>query len=58
MPGVDKYNCTGCETCIESCPVDTISIINDIAEIDIENCINCGIKVDHALVNDNKKLKK
>ena len=56
MSGVDKYNCTGCETCIESCPVDTISIINDIAEIDMENRINCGIKVDHALVNDNKKL--
>ena len=43
MPWIDKDNCTGCETCVESCPVNTISIIDDTAEIDMDNCIHCGI---------------
>lgn len=43
MPWIDKDKCTGCENCVEECPVNTISIINETAEIDMENCIRCGI---------------
>jgi ferredoxin len=43
MLWIDKDKCTGCETCIEECPVNTISIINETAGIDMENCICCGI---------------
>ncbi|MEA1940003.1 MAG: 4Fe-4S binding protein, partial [Candidatus Caldatribacteriota bacterium] len=28
---------------VEECPVDTISLIDEKAEINMENCIHCGI---------------
>ncbi|NQE06231.1 CoB--CoM heterodisulfide reductase iron-sulfur subunit A [ANME-1 cluster archaeon GoMg1] len=43
MPWVDKNECTGCGTCIEECPVDTIYMANEHAEIDMDNCIRCGV---------------
>lgn len=43
MPWVDKDKCTGCEICVEKCPVDTISIEDNKAKIKMEECIRCGI---------------
>ena len=42
---VDKEKCTGCETCIEICPVEAISVNNGKAEISNE-CVDCGSCVD------------
>jgi len=38
---VDKDECTGCETCVEVCPVDAISMVDDKAEINQEECTEC-----------------
>jgi len=43
MPWVDKDRCTGCETCVGECPVNTIYIENGTAEINMANCIRCGV---------------
>jgi Fe-S-cluster-containing hydrogenase component 2 len=43
---VDKEKCTGCETCVEACPVEAITVENDLAIIDEESCIDCGACVD------------
>ena len=43
---VDKEKCTGCENCIEICPVDAISIKDKKASINEEECIECGNCVD------------
>lgn len=43
MPWVDKDKCVSCEICVEECPVDTIFIKDEKAEIDISGCIRCGI---------------
>ncbi len=44
MPWVNQEMCTGCGTCLESCPVDAISIQdNERALIDEEECIRCGV---------------
>jgi len=40
-PKVDSENCTGCGNCVESCPVEAIELINDIAVIDEVKCSNC-----------------
>jgi len=47
MPAkVDKEKCTGCETCVEECPADAISMADDKAVVDPETCIDCGACVD------------
>ena len=35
-------NCTGCETCVEICPFEAISMINDKPHITKEKCLGCG----------------
>jgi Fe-S-cluster-containing hydrogenase component 2 len=43
---VDKEKCTGCETCVESCPLDAIKMQDGIAVIDADTCGDCGACVD------------
>ncbi|MBT3310895.1 MAG: 4Fe-4S binding protein [Desulfobacterales bacterium] len=41
---VDSELCSGCETCIDRCPMDAITMgQEDIAEIDQISCIGCGL---------------
>ncbi|MFO7822238.1 MAG: 4Fe-4S binding protein [Lentisphaeria bacterium] len=51
MPAVvDKETCTGCENCVEVCPVDAISMNDGKAEVD-DSCIDCGQCVDECPVD-------
>ncbi|MBN1298079.1 MAG: 4Fe-4S binding protein [Actinobacteria bacterium] len=43
MPWIDKDRCTGCQTCVDECPVDAIYMSDGTAIIDMTNCIRCGI---------------
>ncbi len=43
---VDKDKCTGCESCLDSCPLDAISMDGDVAVIDEDTCGDCGSCVD------------
>lgn len=44
---VDKNLCTGCGQCIDSCPVEAISMgPDDIAVVDPVLCVDCGQCVD------------
>jgi len=43
---VDADDCTGCETCLERCQIEAISIDeDDVAEINLDRCIGCGLCV-------------
>ncbi|HOX36569.1 MAG TPA: 4Fe-4S binding protein [Candidatus Brocadiia bacterium] len=46
MVVVDKEECTGCETCIEACPVEAISMVDGVAEINQEECVECLTCID------------
>ena len=39
---VDKGTCTGCESCVDCCPVEAISMVDGLAEISADDCIDCG----------------
>ena len=46
MYQVDIEKCSGCETCVEACPNESISMVDGHAFIDQEECLECGICVD------------
>ncbi len=43
---VDKEKCNGCETCIEECPSEAISMVDEKAVVDLEACVDCSVCVD------------
>ena len=47
MPAnVYKEKCTGCETCIEECPSEAISMDEGKAKVNTDACIDCGVCID------------
>ncbi|MHA1913433.1 MAG: 4Fe-4S binding protein, partial [Promethearchaeota archaeon] len=42
---VDAKECSGCETCITRCQMKAISLMNDIASVNLDYCIGCGLCV-------------
>ncbi|OHB61642.1 MAG: 4Fe-4S ferredoxin [Planctomycetes bacterium RBG_13_46_10] len=47
MPAkVNPAKCTGCETCVEECPSEAISMVKDKAHVNANNCIDCGVCVE------------
>ena len=46
MPAVvDREKCTGCESCVEICPVEAIKVDEGKAKVGDE-CVDCGQCVD------------
>jgi len=38
---VTADDCTGCEVCLERCPMDAITV-NEVAVVNLDRCIGCG----------------
>lgn len=43
---VDQDKCTGCESCVEECPSEAISVVDEKAVVDADACVECGVCVD------------
>ena len=43
---IDKEKCTGCESCVEECPSEAISMVDGKAEVSPDACIDCGVCID------------
>jgi Pyruvate/2-oxoacid:ferredoxin oxidoreductase delta subunit len=39
---VDETGCTGCEACLERCPVSAIAL-QEVARVDHDKCLGCGL---------------
>jgi ferredoxin len=42
---VGNEDCTGCETCVERCQFEAITMEDDVAVVDAEKCFGCGVCV-------------
>lgn len=40
---IDKEICIGCESCVPYCPVEAIAVEEDLADIDQDLCVECGV---------------
>ncbi len=43
---VNTEECTGCESCVDACPLEAIEMQDDIAVINEDTCDECGTCVD------------
>jgi len=43
---VDPEKCTGCETCVEACPLGAIEMKDGLAVVNPETCGDCGACID------------
>jgi len=43
---VDADMCTGCETCVDTCPSEAIHMEDGIAVVDADLCVDCEACVD------------
>ena len=47
MPAVvNEDECTGCQSCVDECPVEAISMKGDVAVVDADECTECEACVD------------
>jgi ferredoxin len=42
---VDEELCIGCETCVDRCQIDAITIVDDVSTVNLNRCIGCGLCV-------------
>jgi len=60
MPWVDEEKCTGCNVCVEKCPIEAILMENEKAKIDMDKCIHCGtchsVCPNEAVRHDSEKI--
>ena len=47
---VNSGECIACEACVNTCPVEAISIVNGAAFVDESECLSCGACVDECPV--------
>ena len=40
---VDTEKCTGCGDCVEACPLDAISLQDEVAVVDEDTCTECWL---------------
>ncbi|MDD3406954.1 MAG: 4Fe-4S binding protein [Methanomicrobium sp.] len=43
---VNADACTGCETCVDVCPSEAITMKDGIAAVDADMCVDCEACVD------------
>jgi heterodisulfide reductase subunit A-like polyferredoxin len=43
---VEEDRCTACETCVDECPAQAITMNKDKANVNKELCVDCGSCVD------------
>ena len=45
IASLDEEVCSGCGDCVERCPMDALTMGDDVAALDSDRCIGCGLCV-------------
>jgi len=40
-PQADPDGCTACGTCVEQCPAQALTMVDDLPRVDLESCVTC-----------------
>ncbi|MDT3662133.1 MAG: 4Fe-4S binding protein [Anaerobiospirillum sp.] len=43
---IDPDTCTACDSCMDACPCDAISVVDGVHTIDPDLCVDCGACMD------------
>ena len=43
---IDKELCVACSACIDTCPTEALSMVDDKAVVDESKCVDCGACLD------------
>ncbi|MBD3337795.1 MAG: 4Fe-4S dicluster domain-containing protein [Candidatus Lokiarchaeota archaeon] len=54
---LNEKNCVGCGTCVEKCPMEAITLQNDLAILEMSRCVGCGVCV-HQCPNEAIELER
>ena len=41
MPRPDPDDCTGCGTCVDQCPAQALSMMDNLPQVDMASCVTC-----------------
>jgi Fe-S-cluster-containing hydrogenase component 2 len=55
---VDAGLCSGCENCVNICPMGARSVTDNVSEVDLDRCIGCGVCVPACPSGATKLVKK
>jgi Na+-translocating ferredoxin:NAD+ oxidoreductase subunit B len=55
---VNAEDCVGCETCLDRCQMEAITMVEDRAVINLDRCIGCGLCVTTCATEALKLIKK
>ena len=47
MAEINGGLCTGCGVCVDICPMEAITIQDDIATLEEDKCLGCGLCAHH-----------
>jgi len=39
---IDEETCSGCGDCLERCPMEALSLVDEVAAVNKEHCVGCG----------------
>jgi electron transport complex protein RnfB len=55
---VNEEECVGCETCLDRCHMEAITMVEDRAVVNLDRCIGCGLCVTTCTTGALQLLKK
>ncbi|OPY69995.1 MAG: Ferredoxin [Syntrophorhabdaceae bacterium PtaU1.Bin034] len=47
---IENQKCTGCGSCVDTCSVEALGLVDNVAVVDPDLCVECGVCMDECPV--------